>query len=437
MPVVAVVGTQWGDEGKGKIVDIMSKGADYIVRYQGGNNAGHTVVVNRNKYILHLLPSGILHEEKKCVLANGMVIDLDGLHNEVEFVRRTGRSVEGRLFVSERAHLLLRYHRELDIASEKLKGGRAIGTTLKGVGPAYKDKAGRVGIRLADLKFPELFKEKLRWNIREKELILEHVYKHPVRFDLNEIYSHTMRVYEKIQPFVCDTVSLLNDAIDRGKKVLFEGAQATLLDIDMGTYPFVTSSNSSALGIPAGAGISPKKVERIVGIAKAYTTRVGGGPFPTELKGRAGELLRAKGKEFGSTTGRPRRCGWLDLFALKFSKQVNGLDYLVITKLDVLDGFDEIKVCIGYELDGELLDTFPSSFGELERVKPVYEHLPGWKEPTKGARSIDSLPQGAKKLLRFIEDYLGVPLLMVSTGPGREETVTMHAPSECSWLVSL
>jgi len=424
MATLAIVGTQWGDEGKGKIVDILSEKADYIVRYQGGNNAGHTVVVNGTKYVLHLLPSGILHDGKKCVLGNGMVIDLESLWNEVEFIRRVGKNPEGRIFVSERAHVIFPYHKELDAASEKLKGDGSIGTTLKGIGPAYRDKAGRVGIRIADLKDEETFKEKLKWNLREKELTLKHVYNYPVSFNFDEVYSHTMRIYEKVADYVCDTVSLLNRAIDSGERVLFEGAQATLLDIDVGTYPFVTSSNSSALGIPAGTGVSPKKIEKIYGIAKAYTTRVGGGPFPTELKDNIGELLRARGHEYGSTTGRPRRCGWLDLFAVKFSVMVNDLDGVVITKLDVLDAFDEIKVCVGYELDGEVIDYFPSTAKELSRVKPIYETLPGWKRETTHVKRWEDLPKEAQNFIRFIEDYLGVSVPMVSTGPQRDETIT-------------
>jgi len=424
MSTLAIVGTQWGDEGKGKIVDILSEKADYIVRFQGGNNAGHTVVIDGTKYILHLLPSGILHNDKKCVLGNGMVIDLEGLLNEIEFIKRVGISVEGRVFVSERAHLILPYHKELDAASEKLKGNGSIGTTLKGIGPAYRDKAGRVGIRIADLRDEETFKEKLKWNIREKELTLKYVYNYDVNFNFEEIYSHIMRIYEKISHFVSDTVSLLNKAIDSGEKILFEGAQATLLDIDIGTYPYVTSSNSSALGISAGTGVSPKKVEKIYGIAKAYTTRVGGGPFPTELKCNMGELLRARGHEYGSTTGRPRRCGWLDLFALRFSKMVNDLDGLIITKLDVLDAFDEIKVCVGYELNGEMIDHFPSTAKELSAVKPIYETLPGWKKETTHIKRFEDLPKEAQNFLRFIEDYLETPIPMVSTGPQRDEIIT-------------
>jgi len=423
MSTLAVIGTQWGDEGKGKVVDILSENADYIVRFQGGNNAGHTVVIDGVKYVLHLLPSGILHDGKMCVLGNGMVIDLEGLLNEIEFLKRVGKEVEGRIFVSERAHLIMPYHKELDAASEKLKGKTSIGTTLKGIGPAYRDKAGRVGIRIADLKDEETFKEKLEWNLKEKESVLKWVYGYEISFDFEEVYSQTMRLFEKVEEFVCDTVSLLNRIIDAGSNVLFEGAQATLLDIDVGTYPYVTSSNSSALGISAGAGISPKKVERIYGIAKAYTTRVGGGPFPTELKDNLGELLRARGHEYGATTGRPRRCGWLDLFALKFSKMVNDLDGLILTKLDVLDEFSEIKVCVGYELDGKLLESFPSTAKELSNVKPIYETLPGWKSKTTGISRFEDLPENAKNFIRFIEDYLEIDVPMVSTGPQRNETI--------------
>ncbi|MEO2069279.1 MAG: adenylosuccinate synthase [Desulfurobacteriaceae bacterium] len=423
MSTLAIVGTQWGDEGKGKIVDILSEKVDFIVRFQGGNNAGHTVVVDGKKYILHLLPSGILHEGKKCVLGNGMVIDLEGLLKEVELVRNAKISVEGRIFVSERAHIIFPYHKALDAAAEKLKGNKSIGTTLKGIGPAYRDKAGRVGIRIADLKDEETFKEKLKWNIREKELTLKHVYNYEVNFNFDEIYTNTVKTYEKLQDFITDTVSILNNAIDDGERVLFEGAQATLLDIDIGTYPYVTSSNSSSLGISSGTGISPKKIKKIFGIAKAYTTRVGGGPFPTELKDNVGELLRARGHEYGSTTGRPRRCGWLDLFSLKFSKMVNDLDGLIITKLDVLDAFDEIKVCVGYSINGKKIDYFPSTAKELNQVEPIYETLPGWKTETTHIKKFENLPKEAQNFIRFIEDYLETEIPMISTGPQRDEII--------------
>lgn len=424
MSTLAIVGAQWGDEGKGKVVDILSENADYIVRFQGGNNAGHTVVIGGTKYILHLLPSGILHDNKRCVLGNGMVIDLEGFLNELEFMKRVGVDVEGRIFVSERAHIILPYHKELDAAAERLRGNSSIGTTLKGIGPAYRDKAGRVGIRIADLKDEKTFKEKLKWNVREKELTLKYVYNYDVKFDIDKIYSQTMRMYERISNFVSDTVYLINRAIDDGENVLFEGAQATLLDIDIGTYPFVTSSNSSSLGICTGTGISPKKVEKVYGIAKAYTTRVGGGPFPTELKENVGELLRARGHEYGSTTGRARRCGWLDLFALKYSKMVNDLDGLIITKLDVLDAFDEVKVCVGYEFNGELIDYFPSTAKELSEVKPIYETLPGWKCDITSVKNFEDLPKEAQNFLNFVEDYLETKIPLVSTGPQRDEVMT-------------
>jgi len=423
MATLAIVGTQWGDEGKGKIVDILSEKAHVIVRFQGGNNAGHTVVINGTKYVLHLLPSGILHEGKTCVLGNGMVIDLEALVNEIEFIKRVGKSVDGRIKLSERAHIILPYHKQLDAASEKKKGNGSIGTTLKGIGPAYRDKAGRVGIRIADLKNPETFKHRLVENIKEKSIILKYVYGFEPDLNADEIYSATMRIFEKLEPFVCDTITYLNKAIDEKKRVLFEGAQATLLDIDAGTYPYVTSSNSSALGIASGSGISPKKVEKIAGIAKAYTTRVGGGPFPTELCCQLGELLRARGHEYGATTGRPRRCGWLDLVAVRYSTMVNDLDALVITKLDVLDAFEEIKVCTGYRIDGKPTDTFPSTVEELSKVEPVYETLPGWKTKTTDIKDFEKLPENAKRFIKFIEEFLNIPVSLVSTGPQRDEII--------------
>ncbi|WP_457568906.1 adenylosuccinate synthase [Desulfurobacterium sp.] len=423
MATLGIVGTQWGDEGKGKIVDILSDKADIIARFQGGNNAGHTVVISGNKYVLHLLPSGILHDEKICVLGNGMVIDLEALINEVEFIKRVGKPVAGRILLSERAHIILPYHKQLDAASEMKKGNGSIGTTLKGIGPAYRDKAGRMGIRIADLKNPETFKKRLVENIKEKSIILKYVYGYEPDLNADEIYTSTMRAFEKLEPFVTDTISFLNNAIDEGKNVLFEGAQATLLDIDAGTYPFVTSSNSSALGIASGTGISPKKVQKIAGIAKAYTTRVGSGPFPTELGCQLGELLRARGHEYGSTTGRPRRCGWLDLVAVKYSTTVNDLDSLVITKLDVLDAFEEIKVCVGYKLDGKTISNFPSTVEELELVEPIYETLPGWHTETTQIQEFDKLPENAKKFINFIEEFVGIPVSLVSTGPQRNEII--------------
>ena len=422
MSTVAVIGTQWGDEGKGKVVDILSESADYIVRFQGGNNAGHTVVIDGSKYVFHLLPSGILHDDKRCILGNGMVIDLEALSNEVDFVEKIGKGVDGRLFISERAHLIFPYHKELDAAAERRKG-TSIGTTLKGIGPAYRDKAGRVGIRVADLEDIETFRHRLKENVEEKRLILKHVYGWEPDFDFERIFTSTLRIYERLRDYVCDTVSLLNREIDAGRRILFEGAQATLLDIDVGTYPFVTSSNASALGITTGAGVSPKKVKKIFGISKAYTTRVGGGPFPTELKDQMGELLRARGHEFGATTGRPRRCGWLDLFAVRFSKEVNDLDGIILTKLDVLDDFEKVNVCVGYTYEGEMIESFPSTYSMLSRVKPVYETLDGWRVKTTGIRSFDELPAEAKRFVEFIEDYLSIPVVMISMGPQRDEII--------------
>ncbi len=423
MSTIAVIGAQWGDEGKGKVVDILSEKANTIVRFQGGNNAGHTVVVDGNKYILHFLPSGILHDQRKCVLGNGMVIDLEGLLNEIAFIERLGKNLDNRLFLSERAHLILPYHKELDAASEA-KRGISIGTTLKGIGPAYEDKFGRNGIRIADLRNEETFKHKLKENLREKSILLKYLYQTDVDFNFEKIYSQIMYEFEKVNPYIADTVTMLNRFIDAGENVLFEGAQATLLDIDVGTYPYVTSSNSSSLGIPAGTGVSPKKVQRVFGIAKAYTTRVGSGPFPTELEGKLGELLRARGYEYGSTTGRPRRCGWLDLFSLRFSAMINDFNGISLTKLDVLDDFDEIKICVGYDLDGKFLDHFPATSEELSRVKPVYEVLPGWKTKTTSIRRFEDLPKNARNLVEFVEDYLNVEVVMVSVGAQRHETIS-------------
>ncbi len=428
MATLAIVGTQWGDEGKGKIVDILSEKADIITRFQGGNNAGHTVVINGTKYVLHLLPSGILHEGKVCILGNGMAIDLEALVNEIEFIKRIGKNIEGRILLSERAHIILPYHKQLDLASEKKKGDGSIGTTLKGIGPAYRDKAGRVGIRIADLKNPETFKHRLIENIKEKSIILKYVYGFNPNLNAEEIYSSTMRIFDKLKPFVSDTISYLNEEIDNEKSILFEGAQATLLDIDAGTYPYVTSSNSSALGISAGTGISPKKIKKITGIAKAYTTRVGGGPFPTELCCQLGELLRARGHEYGATTGRPRRCGWLDLVTVKYSAIINDLDSLVITKLDVLDAFEEIKVCIGYKFAGTSVNSFPSTVEQLSKAEPVYESLPGWKTETTKITEFEKLPENARNFIKFIENYLGIPVSLVSTGPQRSEIICRKNP---------
>ncbi len=414
---LVILGAQWGDEGKGKIVDLLSEHFPVSVRYQGGSNAGHTVIVKDRKFILHLLPTGILHADVVGVIAQGMVLDLEVLDSEIESLREKGIEVKDRLLISDRTHLVLPYHKLLDRLFEK-KG--SIGTTLRGIGPAYMFKHGRRGIRVSDLEDGELFKEKLRDNVSFAKEICEKVYRESFELDADSIYEKSMRVYEKIRHAITDVSRYL---MDRAEGILFEGAQGTLLDIDMGTYPFVTSSNSSALGLSNGTGLSPKffKNSYFLGVAKAYTTRVGEGPFPTELEGEEGDNLRELGGEFGSTTGRPRRCGWLDLVALKYSVEVNGLDGLIMTKLDVLDGFEEVKVCVAYDIDGEKTTSFPASLDKLSRAKPVYEVLKGWKDSTKSLKSKERLPKGALDFIRFVEDYTSREVVMLSTGPKRDE----------------
>jgi len=424
----AVIGLQWGDEGKGKVVDILSKDMDYVVRYQGGNNAGHTIVKNGKKIILHFIPSGMFNENVKCILGNGMVISLCDLWEEFKKLKDININPENRVFVSERAHLIMPYHKLLDAANEKRS---KIGTTLKGIGPAYSDKYARKGIRIADLRNKDYFISRLKRVFEEKYFLLKNYYKIFDRDDIDENLKRLCKnfdelvdfiyfYYEKIKNTVKDTVKLLNDEIRKGKKFLFEGAQATLLDIDVGTYPYVTSSNSCALGISAGAGISPKLISHIIGVFKAYTTRVGGGPFPTEDTGKVGELLREYGHEYGSTTGRPRRCGYLDLFALKYACIINEVDELAITKLDVLNNFEEIKVCVGYEIDGKKLESFPSTVFELEKVEPIYVSLKGWKQDISKIRNYEDLPSETKEYINFIENYLGKKIKYISTGPEDE-----------------
>ncbi|GAB6066183.1 adenylosuccinate synthase [Aquifex pyrophilus] len=422
MDKLVILGAQWGDEGKGKIVDLLSEHYDITVRYQGGSNAGHTVVVNGEKFILHLLPTGILHEHVIGVIAQGMVVDLEVLKEEIEELERKGLPVKERLVISDRVHLVMPYHKVLDALFEKKRG---IGTTLRGIGPAYMFKYGRKGIRISDLYDEKRFYSLLEENIDFVKNICEKVFCEKFELDVKEIYEKQLSIFNEIKENVKDVFRFLTRT---EKSVLFEGAQGTLLDIDMGTYPYVTSSNSSALGLSNGTGLSPKYFSDayLVGVAKAYLTRVGEGPFPTELKGELGERLRELGGEYGSTTGRPRRCGWLDLVALRYAVEVNGLDALIITKLDVLDSFEEIKVCVAYELDGKVIDYFPASYTDISRVKPVYKTLKGWKKNTKGIRNISELPEGAREYIRLIEEFTGVPVIMLSTGPKREEFVWLR-----------
>jgi len=419
MEKLVILGAQWGDEGKGKIVDLLSEHFEVTVRYQGGSNAGHTVVINEEKFILHLLPTGILHEHVIGVIAQGMVVDLEVLEQEIKSLEEKGIHIKERLVISDRVHLVMPYHKLLDSLFERKKG---IGTTLRGIGPAYMFKYGRKGIRISDLYDEKRFYGLLEENLDFVKSVCEKVFCEKFELDLNSIYERQLSIFEKIKSNVKDVFRFFTE---ENKSILFEGAQGTLLDIDMGTYPFVTSSNSSTLGLSNGTGLSPKYFSDayFLGVAKAYVTRVGDGPFPTELKGKEGEKLRELGGEYGSTTGRPRRCGWLDLVALKYAVEVNGLSGLVLTKLDILDVFEEVKVCVAYELDGKVIDYFPASYSQLSRVKPVYETLKGWNKSTKGVKDINELPKEAIDYIRFIEDYIGVPVVMLSTGPKREEYI--------------
>ncbi len=414
---LVILGAQWGDEGKGKVVDLLSADFDMVVRYQGGSNAGHTVMVGGEKFVLHLLPTGILHQHTMGVVAQGMVVDLELLVKEMEDLQQRGLKVWDRVFISDRAHLVLEYHKLLDSLFER-KG--KIGTTLRGIGPSYMFKYGRKGLRVCDLQDPDRTYKIIKENIDFVSDLCEKVYCENHQLDAGEIFERTMENYKKIRDRVADTTRLL---LNFKGKVLFEGAQGTMLDIDMGTYPYVTSSNASALGLSNGTGLPPRYFSEanFWAVSKAYTTRVGEGPFPTELEGKEGELLRERGGEYGSTTGRPRRCGWLDLVALKHAVDVNGLDGLIITKLDVLDSFEEIRVCTAYEVDGELIEYFPASLSLLQSVKPVYKTFKGWLKDTRGAKNLSMMPSEALEYVDFIQGYLRVPVVMLSTGPDREE----------------
>ncbi len=422
---LVILGDQWGDEGKGKVVDLLSADFDMVVRYQGGSNAGHTVMVGGEKFVLHLLPTGILHEQAIGVVAQGMVVDLELLVKEIEELEKKGLKVWDRIYISDRAHIVLPYHKVLDSLFEK-KG--KIGTTLRGIGPSYMFKYGRKGIRVCDLEDPDRTYQLIKENIEFVSDLCEKVYCENHRLDAQEIFEKTMEYYKRGKERVIDTTRLILDF--RGR-VLFEGAQGTMLDIDMGTYPYVTSSNASALGLSNGTGLPPKYFSEanFWAVSKAYTTRVGEGPFPTELKDATGELLRERGGEYGATTGRPRRCGWLDLVALRHAVEVNGLDGIIITKLDVLDAFEEIKVCVAYEVDGKRIDHFPASLSLLQRVKPVYKTFKGWLKDTRGARSLSTMPSEALEYIDFIQEYLKVPVVMLSTGPEREEYFWLYEPA--------
>ena len=423
MSVTVLVGSQWGDEGKGKIVDILSEKFDIVARYQGGANAGHTVEIGEMQYILHLIPSGILRDGVKCVIGNGVVIDPQALLDEIKILEDNGINVEGRLFISHNAHLIMPYHKLLDSISES--GKNKIGTTGRGIGPCYIDKFDRKGIRIVDLLNRDVLEKKLRKNVEEKNILLKKLYDDK-GFDIDEIIKEYISFDEAIDSYVTDVPLLLNDAIKEGKNILLEGAQGTLLDVDHGTYPFVTSSNPTSGGASTGSGIPPNKIDNVFGIVKAYTTRVGNGPFPTELTDEVGEKLRKEGAEFGATTGRPRRCGWFDAFLVRYSAMINGIDTVAITKLDVLSVFEKINVCVGYKLNGKLLKSFPSDVDRLSSVIPVYETVDGWMEDISECKSYDELPQKTKEYLEFISDQANIKIEIISVGPKRRQTFSMN-----------
>ena len=419
---VAVVGAQWGDEGKGKIVDIISKDFDIVARYQGGHNAGHTIRIGKQKFILHLIPSGIFHPASQCVIGGGVVLDPLALIEELEVLEEAGISIVGRMFVSNRSHLILPYHRVMEAAVEFQMGKRRIGTTSRGIGPAYEDKMARRGLRVCDLLNPDTMADKIREQVDLKNRTLAAL-NYPQEIDPEPICESYAGYAEKLRPLFADTTALLNKGIRDGKRILFEGAQATLLDVDHGTFPYVTSSSSTACGIPSGLGIAPKHVHSVLGIMKAYATRVGSGPFPTELMGSVGDDLRSKGDEYGSTTGRPRRCGWFDGPAARYSAMINDMDSVVVTKIDVLDTFDEIPFCTGYKYKGSPIVDFPADANILSNVEPIYDNRPGWSKSIAGVKEWTDLPTEAQDYLKFLSDYLERPVSMVSTGPEREETV--------------
>jgi len=430
MANVVIIGTQWGDEGKGKIVDLLTEKADYVIRFQGGNNAGHTLVVEGKKFILHLIPSGILHPGKVCAIGNGVVIDPAVLIQEIDRLAGHGVAVKPETFlISRYAHIIMPYHRALDAARENKKGKSKIGTTGRGIGPCYEDKVARNGVRVHDLFDHKILSEKLERNLEEKNFMLQHFFgENPL--DGKAILDEYLAYGQRLEPLAGNVSERLQAADRSGKNLLFEGAQGTHLDIDHGTYPFVTSSNTVAGNACCGSGIGPSRISEVVGVVKAYTTRVGGGPFPTELLDETGERIQQVGGEFGSTTGRPRRCGWLDIVVVKNSARLNGLAGLAITKLDVLTGLPVLKIAVGYKCGAVDLDTVPPELAALEACEPIYEELPGWDQDIRNVRRFSDLPENTKKYLKAIEDMAGMPLFVVSVGPGRDETIILRHPFE-------
>lgn len=416
---IAIIGAQWGDEGKGKVIDIYARNADYIARYQGGNNAGHTVVIGKDSFILHLIPSGILHKGKICIIGNGVVVDPKALLEEIQMLESKGIKIDSRLLVSKDAHIIFPYHRKLDELREAKK--KNIGTTKKGIGPCYADKVARLGIRFVDLLNDAVFRDKLKTNLEEKNAILSKIY-NVEGYSFDALYTEYTGYAKRLKKYICDTAVALNAAIKARKKILFEGAQGTLLDVDHGTYPYVTSSNSTAGGAATGTGVGPTKIDKVIGVVKAYTTRVGEGPFPTEFRDELMCKIREKGKEFGATTGRPRRCGWFDSVVVKHAVMVNGIDEIVITKLDVLDCLDTIKICTAYKFEGKYNNDFPSDLTAVTKCEPVYLELPGWKTDTTGITSYSGLPRNAKNYLKKIKKLLNTKIALISVGSDRKQT---------------
>jgi adenylosuccinate synthase len=423
MPSVVVVGAQWGDEGKGKIVDYLAEKSDIVVRYSGGSNAGHTVVVNEEEYKLRLLPSGILHQGKLCVIGNGVALDAKVLLGEMELLARRGIDTGG-LRVSDRAHLVMPYHKTLDKLQEERKGARKIGTTQSGIGPCYVDKMARVGIRVCDLLDGEAFAEKLKICLEEKNLLLDKIYGAP-GYDFDKVHAEYKDYAEKLRPYVIDSSCLLAEAAESGQNIMYEGAQATFLDIDHGSYPYVTSSSPIAGGVCTGAGVGPKFVGAVVGVAKAYSTRVGEGPFVTELLDEAGDHIRDRGHEYGTVTKRPRRCGWLDAAVVKYAARISGMDYLAVTRLDILDKLPKLKICTGYEYEGARIGHMPASLKVLAKCRPLYEELPGWQSDITAARRYGDLPANARRYVETLSKLAGAPLGIVSIGPGRAQTIVL------------
>lgn len=421
MSTVVVVGSQWGDEGKGKVIDFLAREADVVIRGQGGNNAGHTVVVGDKKYALHLIPSGILNPDTVNLIGNGVVFDPEGFFNEIDQLNANGVNTAN-IRVSDRAHLIFPYHKQIDRLMEEARGDNKIGTTQKGIGPCYMDKVERTGLRVCDLMEPASFREKATRLIAQKNVLMDRLYG-AAPLDGEEIISRYLAYGQRLAPFVDDTGVIAHEAVMAGKKVLLEGAQGTLLDVDLGTYPYVTSSHPTSGGFTIGSGIGPNRIETVIGITKAYTTRVGKGPFVTELENAVGDRIREAGHEYGTTTGRPRRCGWLDLVVVEYAARVNGMTGIALMLLDVLTGFDEVKICTAYQVDGREQRHFPASLELLDRCEPVYTTLPGWQEDITEIKRFEDLPQAAQDYVRFIEDYLGIPAQLISVGPRRDQTL--------------